>query len=185
MNYKAVLRIRTRIRIHAFLGLLFPDPDPLVTVMYPDPDPSVIKQKKKIVRKTLISTVLWSIIQKQGSADPDPDPHHQNVMDLQHCYKDTKTTCRHLKKLTCKRTLRQVFIRVYRQETQSCWYFRPSFVSCCPLTFSLVHHTPPSKFSIQYHIQTVCGREGVGMLCPVGDHILQEFNTLYPIWPDS
>jgi hypothetical protein len=27
--------------------------------------------------------------------------------------------CRHLKKLTCEGTLRQVFIRVYRQEIQS------------------------------------------------------------------
>jgi hypothetical protein len=34
-------------------------------------------------------------------------------------YKDTKTKCRHLKKLTSKGTLRQVFIRVYRLEIQS------------------------------------------------------------------
>ncbi len=36
-------------------------------------------------------------------------------------YKDTKTKCkcRHLKNLTCKGTLRQVFIRVYRLEIQS------------------------------------------------------------------
>ncbi len=32
-------------------------------------------------------------------------------------YKDTKTKCRRLKKLTCKGTSRQVFIRVYRLET--------------------------------------------------------------------
>jgi hypothetical protein len=46
-----------------FLGLLAPDPDPLVRGMDPDPDtdpnpepdPSIIKQ---IVRKTLINTVL-------------------------------------------------------------------------------------------------------------------------------
>ncbi len=45
-----------------FLGLLDPDPDPdpLVRGMDPDPDldPSNIKQKYKIVRKTLISPVL-------------------------------------------------------------------------------------------------------------------------------
>jgi hypothetical protein len=29
-----------------FLGLLDPDPDPLVRGMDPDPDPSMIKQKK-------------------------------------------------------------------------------------------------------------------------------------------
>jgi hypothetical protein len=44
---KPVLRIRIRIRIqihwiHMFLGLLDPDPDPLVRSM--DPDPSIIKQ---------------------------------------------------------------------------------------------------------------------------------------------
>jgi hypothetical protein len=43
-------------------------------------------------------------------------------------YIDTTTKCRHLKKLTCKVTLRQVSIRVYRLD----WYFRPSFVNCCP-----------------------------------------------------
>ncbi len=54
------IRIRSRIRIHMFLGHKDPDPDPLVRGMdpdpAPDPDPSIIKQK--IVRKTLISTVL-------------------------------------------------------------------------------------------------------------------------------
>ncbi len=55
-----VLRIRIRIhRIHVFLGLLDPDPDPLVTgsdpdpaldpdpdpALDPDPDPSIIMQK--------------------------------------------------------------------------------------------------------------------------------------------
>jgi hypothetical protein len=34
-------------------------------------------------------------------------------------YMDTKAKCRHLKKLSCKETLRQVFIRVYRLEIQS------------------------------------------------------------------
>jgi hypothetical protein len=42
--FKAVLRIRIRIhRIHMFLGLLDPYPDPLVIGM--DPDPSIIMQK--------------------------------------------------------------------------------------------------------------------------------------------
>jgi hypothetical protein len=55
-----VLRIRIR-RIRMFLGLLDPGPDPLVRGTDPDPatdpDPSFIK--KKLVRKTLIPTVLW------------------------------------------------------------------------------------------------------------------------------
>jgi hypothetical protein len=48
--YKPVLRIRIH-RIHMFLGLLDPDPDPLVRAMDPDPaldpdpDPSIIMQK--------------------------------------------------------------------------------------------------------------------------------------------
>jgi hypothetical protein len=46
----ALLRIRIRIYwIYMFLGLLEPDPDPLVRGMdpdwAPDPDPSTIKQK--------------------------------------------------------------------------------------------------------------------------------------------
>jgi hypothetical protein len=46
--FLAVVRIRIH-RIHVFLGLLDPDPDPLVRGMDPDqnsdPDPSIIKQK--------------------------------------------------------------------------------------------------------------------------------------------
>jgi hypothetical protein len=44
-DLQAVLRIQIRIRIHRinmFLGLLDPDPDPLVRSMVPDP--SIIKQ---------------------------------------------------------------------------------------------------------------------------------------------
>jgi hypothetical protein len=44
----------------------------------------------------------------------------------------TKAKCRRLKLLTCKGTLRQVFIRVYRQEIQSdMLVFSPSLVNCC------------------------------------------------------
>jgi hypothetical protein len=44
LRYLAVLRIRIQIhRIHMFLGLLDPDPDPLVRGM--EPDPSILKQK--------------------------------------------------------------------------------------------------------------------------------------------
>jgi hypothetical protein len=43
---KPMLRIRIH-RNHMFLGLPYPDPDPLVRGMYPDPDPdpSIIMQK--------------------------------------------------------------------------------------------------------------------------------------------
>jgi hypothetical protein len=43
-NSITVLRIRIQ-RIHVFLGLLNPDPDPLVRGMDPDPDTSIIKKK--------------------------------------------------------------------------------------------------------------------------------------------
>ena len=90
-----------------FLGLMDPDPDPLVRGMDPDPtldlDPSIIK---KIVRKPwfllVVTTVLFDFLSlkiyeflsskskkqknfKNGSTGPDPDPH-QNVMDPQHCW---------------------------------------------------------------------------------------------------
>ncbi len=53
-----------------------------------------------------------------------------------------------IRRLTCKGTLRQVFIRVYTIDwrySQSCWYFRPSFVNCCP---SLWLNSPPHPSSL-------------------------------------
>jgi hypothetical protein len=64
--------------------------------------------------------------------------------------------------------------------SQSCSYFRPSFVNYCPS--NLLSGSPPlpspAKVKVQY-IQTVCVSEGVGVLSCVGDHILQELNTLF------
>jgi hypothetical protein len=50
-------------------------------------------------------------------------------------YIDTKAKCRHLKIVTCKVTLWQVFIRVYRLVIQPIMlvFFRPSIVDCLPL----------------------------------------------------
>ncbi len=45
-----VLRIRIH-RIHVFLGLLDPDPDPLVTGMDPDPDPALDPDPSIIMQK--------------------------------------------------------------------------------------------------------------------------------------
>jgi hypothetical protein len=56
-----------------------------------------------------------------------PDPTDNGLIS----YVDAKAKCRHLKILNCKETLRQGFIRVYRLEIQSCWYFQPSVVNCC------------------------------------------------------
>jgi hypothetical protein len=60
-------------------------------------------------------------------------------------------------KLTCKGTLRQVYIRVYPLEIadflflvyiQSCWYFQPSFgictLLCCPSALLSGSTLPPS-----------------------------------------
>jgi hypothetical protein len=39
--------------------------------------------------------------------------------------------------------------------SQSCWYFRPSFVNYAPLTFSLVHLLPPSLCQSTVHTDSV------------------------------
>ncbi len=50
---------------------------------------------------------------------------------------DPKAKCRHLKKFTCKATLRQVFIRVYRLEIQSSMLvFGPALVTVAPILYS-------------------------------------------------
>jgi hypothetical protein len=69
-------------------------------------------------------------------------------------YKDTKTKCRHLKKLTCKGTLRQVFIKVYMKTGDTVShvrYFDPTLWTYCPP--NLLSASPPpfpvSKYSIR------------------------------------
>ncbi len=88
------------------------------------------------------------------------------------------------KKKTCKGTWRGKFLSefIYWRYSQSCWYFRPSFVNCCPSNLlsdsTLPFSTLPSvKVQYSIHRQCVAGR-GWRMLSPVGDHILQEFNTV-------
>jgi hypothetical protein len=66
---------------------------------------------------------------------------------------------------------------IYWRNSQSCWYFRPSFVYYCTLTFFLVHKT---KVHYLHTVQCVAWNwKGWGMLSYVGDHILQEINTLF------
>jgi hypothetical protein len=68
---------------------------------------------------------------------------------------DTKSKCRNLNKLTCKVSLRQVFIRVYidwkYHSISHVGIFGPSFVNCNPSNL-----LSGSSFKVQY-IQTVCG----------------------------
>jgi hypothetical protein len=79
-------------------------------------------------------------------------------------YIDTKAKCRHLKKLTCKGTLRQVFIRVYRLEIQSVMLvFSTHIYELLPISPSLWFKSPtppplPVWISILYKkIQVYCG----------------------------
>jgi hypothetical protein len=100
-------------------------------------------------------------------------------------YIDTKAKCRHLKNLPVKGLCGMCLSEfIDWRYNQSCWYFRPSFVNCCPsnLLSGLTLPPSPSLFHciIVEYIQTVCvAVRGLGVLSPVGDHILQEFNTLY------
>ncbi len=59
-------------------------------------------------------------------------------------YIDTKAKCLYLNKLTwlCGRCLLE-FIDWKRTYSQSCWYFRPSFVNCCPSSLSSNSTLPP------------------------------------------
>jgi hypothetical protein len=82
-------------------------------------------------------------------------------------YKDTKTKCR----------LYRCFIEfIDWRYSQSCWYFRPSFLNYCPS--NLLSGSPPPplplpKVKVQYiqFRQCVAGR-GWGVLSCVEDHIL-------------
>ena len=91
----------------------------------------------------------------------------------------TRTFVFSIHSLACKGTLQQVFIRIDWRYSQSCWYFRPSFVNCCPSNLLSGSTLLPPSLCQSTVIQTVCGWEGEGVLSSVGDHILQEFNILY------
>ncbi len=115
--------------------------------------------RKDVLVQYLYNTVFWV------------HPNHGLIN-----YKHTKTKCR----------LYWCLIEfVDWKYSQSCWYFRPSFVTIAPLTFSLVHIPPPtlSKVKVQY-IQTVCGWEGAGWCWVVLETIFCRSLPLC-IWPGS
>jgi hypothetical protein len=94
------------------------------------------------------------------------------------------------KKLTCKGTLRQVFIGDYRLEIQSFMFlFSTQLCELLPLSNVLSGSPPPPTpplpcVKVQY-IQTMCGKGRFGgVLSLVGDHIFCRSLTLC-IWPDS
>jgi hypothetical protein len=68
------------------------------------------------------------------------DPHARGQIN----YRDTKAKCHHLKKFTCKGTLRQVFIRVYRLEIQTVMLvFLTQLFEPLPVSPSLWFNSPP------------------------------------------
>jgi hypothetical protein len=78
------------------------------------------------------------------------------------------------KKLTCKGTLRQMF--VYRLEIQSFMLvFSTQLCEIFPSNLLSSFHLPPCPPSLSQStvVQTVCGWEGGGVLSRVGDHIPQ------------
>ncbi len=89
-------------------------------------------------------------------------------------YKDTNTKCRYLKKLTCNGSLLQALEFIGWRYS---WYFRPSFVNCCPSNPSLWFTSPLSPLQSTVYTDSVWLGGGGG--CPV---LLKK--TLY-IWPDS
>jgi hypothetical protein len=84
-------------------------------------------------------------------------------------YINIKEKCRHLKKLTCKGTLRQVFIRIYTGDTVGhVGIIDPALWIVALLTISLVQHLPPLPCvkCLLYYTYTACkrGGEGFGIL---------------------
>jgi hypothetical protein len=75
-------------------------------------------------------------------------------------YKDTKAKCRHLKKLACDRCFLEF---IYWRYDQSCWYFRPSFVNCCPSNLLSDSNLPPLPLTCvnKYTVYTYTVWKGV------------------------
>ncbi len=73
-------------------------------------------------------------------------------------YIDIKSKCCHIKKLTCKGSLQQMFIRAYQSHVG---IFDPALWTIAPLTYSLLHLSPPSTLpcvnkNTVYTIQYTC-----------------------------
>ncbi len=84
-------------------------------------------------------------------------------------YKDTNTICRHLKKLTCKGTLRQVFSGIYRLLV-----FSTQLLNYCPCNL-LSSSPPPPRVSPK--VQTVCGWLRSGWGPQTDEHLPQSHFT--------
>ncbi len=102
-------------------------------------------------------------------------------------YIDTKRKCfsYYIKKLNCKGSLQQVFIRVYRLESgdtvSHVGIFDPASWTDTSYLLSVSTLLPLSLFHVsKYSIYRQCvAGSGWGVFSPIGDHILWEYNTLY------
>ncbi len=88
-------------------------------------------------------------------------------------YKDTKTICR---PYWCLIKFKD------GRDSQSCWYFRSSFVNYCPSNLLSGSPPPPLPCVKVHYIQTVCGWEGGGGCWVVLETIFWRSLTLC-IWP--
>jgi hypothetical protein len=99
--------------------------------------------------------------------DPDPGPRVKKAPDpgsgSATLKKDTMAKCHNLKLLTCKGTLRQVLIRVYRLEIISVMLvFSTQICELLPLLSSLWFNSPPTFVNKQNdkqnesHLSTAC-----------------------------
>ncbi len=66
-------------------------------------------------------------------------------------YINTIAKCRHLKNWLCGRCLSEFIDWRY---SQSCWYFRPSFVNCCPSNLHYGSTLPPPLPCFQSTVYT-------------------------------
>ncbi len=89
-------------------------------------------------------------------------------------------------KAKCRYTLRQVFIRFFRLEIrQSCWYFRFSFVNCCPsnLLYGSTFPFPPLLFvnNFTVYTYTMCkgGIWGSGLQTPAAKSL---YGSIFLRW---
>ncbi len=69
------------------------------------------------------------------------------------------------KKLTCKGTLRRLSEFIDWRYSLSSWYFRPSFVNCCPSNLLVQTPPPPLPYFNNYTVKTytVCFGGGGGL----------------------
>ncbi len=102
-------------------------------------------------------------------------PHIMPTTDGLINYIDTEAKCRHLKILTYKGTLRPVSKFIVWIYSQSCWYFRSSFVSFCPSPLLSGSTLPPLPCVNKYTVfrYTVCKGGG----CGYGVQGLRQINT--------